>query len=1067
MQATPILGASEAKDDPNLRKNKSLLAICKKFLELYPLDLPPGTNTDIPLEVLAEKLNLSRRRLYDIINVMESLQMAVKVTKKLYRWYGLRNVKKLMDQLKQLSDQNRLQELDNLDPGYLSSNLPITPCETESPSEKLLQNLLEAKTVKESPEPKRPRIWKNKSLGGTCLKFLTLFFKKETISLEWAGWVLLCGEDEDNADSKSDGDADATKQLCNKIRRIYDVVNVLTAVGLVCKLPPKECTRRRPFYRYCGPVIDSLHSGKKVYVPSAEPTGAGRRVRNTFAGLEPKSGICSNCKRKLVLFSENDKGGDDAPATKRAMMARSSVDIRLMAKNKEGGGLGRYEKGITAPIALKTQPSRQGLGFKVAGLESQSVVWDWRSEVVEVKETLKWLPGTNVTTDLSWNWIQLGEDGRTIADEHKYCSPEILKKVLGAKSVFDQLDDAELRKARGRCNPFESIGKVFFQNRAALKMANIDAACDMMFTNPKNKEGQKIVPANELLYFADICAGPGGFSEYVLWRKRWQAKGFGFTLRGEHDFKLEDFNAASAETFEPCYGKDGDGNIYKPINIRHFQNHVLANTDGKGVHFTMADGGFSVDGQEDIQEVLSHRLYLCQCLVALSITRPGGHFVVKLFDVFTPFSAGLIWLMRRAFHKICIFRPNTSQPANSERYLVCKHRLKDVSAVRYLMWTANEEFEKLAPGSGRAVVTIVPEDVIAGDKELVEYLTMSNNELGQRQVDSLNKIKAFCQDSTLFEPKQAEMRKSCLDLWCIPKESGTVPKFERPEAAFAALKWNYHKHSWNLTPKILQDHMKILEWRCYAMNSGPTSRNCTLFLTVGRGNVYYLDGKGRWLNVSVQNAKLDLPAPTLVFGELVSELRGESDAQSSIKVLHVMDAHVLGGRVIGHLSFDERVHYCKLFAKAIERPSRNDLTRFKVKQAFAMDKLDSLFAKLKSKKIKQFGGDRRMCIMLDDNEDKFHVVGGLSFMKVVKEPWTVAFSKTASRKYWFNQDNGTSLFKRPPESNLSFRRSVNRRLDWWWHDRVSLATNNDDTTIVHRVNLIDKIEREKVNLRII
>lgn len=82
-----------------------------RFLEFYPLDLQTGTSMDIPLEVLADKLILSRRRLYDIINVMESLQMAVKVTKNVYRWYGLRNVKKLLNQLKQLSDQDRLQEL--------------------------------------------------------------------------------------------------------------------------------------------------------------------------------------------------------------------------------------------------------------------------------------------------------------------------------------------------------------------------------------------------------------------------------------------------------------------------------------------------------------------------------------------------------------------------------------------------------------------------------------------------------------------------------------------------------------------------------------------------------------------------------------------------------------------------------------------------------------------------------------------------------------------------------------------------------------------------------------------
>ena len=60
--------------------------------------------------------------------------------------------------------------------------------------------------------------------------------------------------------------------------------------------------------------------------------------------------------------------------------------------------------------------------------------------------------------------------------------------------------------------------------------------------------------SNDLLYFADICAGPGGFSEYVLWRKSWDAKGFGFTLKGPSDFKLEDFFAAPCELFEPHYG---------------------------------------------------------------------------------------------------------------------------------------------------------------------------------------------------------------------------------------------------------------------------------------------------------------------------------------------------------------------------------------------------------------------------------------------------------------------------------------------------------------------------------
>lgn len=33
--------------------------------------------------------------------------------------------------------------------------------------------------------------------------------------------------------------------------------------------------------------------------------------------------------------------------------------------------------------------------------------------------------------------------------------------------------------------------------------------------------------------------------------------------------------------------------------------------------------GFSVDGQENIQEILSKQLYLCQCLTALNVVRAG------------------------------------------------------------------------------------------------------------------------------------------------------------------------------------------------------------------------------------------------------------------------------------------------------------------------------------------------------------------------------------------------------------------------------------------------------------
>lgn len=76
----------------------------------------------------------------------------------------------------------------------------------------------------------------------------------------------------------------------------------------------------------------------------------------------------------------------------------------------------------------------------------------------------------------------------------------------------------------------------------------------------------------------------------MLWRKKWLFKGFGFTLKGENDFKINDSNCASASGFQAFYGETGDGNICCPANILDFKKHIMSETSGKGVHFMLSDG---------------------------------------------------------------------------------------------------------------------------------------------------------------------------------------------------------------------------------------------------------------------------------------------------------------------------------------------------------------------------------------------------------------------------------------------------------------------------------------------
>ena len=240
---------------------------------------------------------------------------------------------------------------------------------------------------------------------------------------------------------------------------------------------------------------------------------------------------------------------DTGPATKNTY---STFAQKMMSKMgyKEGKGLGKEGQGIVKPIEASTQRGRRGLGLIIAGLTGEGPVpWDPEKEHIEIKEKVSWieeciLPCPDIK-ELR-NWINEGHRKDTLEDETGFCDPEIITNVLRCKSVFDTLEPEELRKARTRSNPFETIRGVFFLNRAAMKMANLDAVFDFMFTEPKSIDGRSAVNKNELLYFADVCAGPGGFSEYILWRKQWRAKGFGFTLKGKNDFKLEDFFAGTS-----------------------------------------------------------------------------------------------------------------------------------------------------------------------------------------------------------------------------------------------------------------------------------------------------------------------------------------------------------------------------------------------------------------------------------------------------------------------------------------------------------------------------------------
>jgi len=206
-----------------------------------------------------------------------------------------------------------------------------------------------------------------------------------------------------------------------------------------------------------------------------------------------------------------------------------------------------------------------------------------------------------------------------------------------------------------------SVSKMKPLSRSFYKMIEIVKTFDLF--NEFNEQ-----PINTF----HLAEGPGGFIEATDYlRKNKNDTYYGMTLLDEDPsvpgWKKTNHFLQTHPNIKIEGGSTGTGDLLEVDNLVYCNNKYKNQFD-----IVTADGGFDFSIDFNQQEILATNLLLAQVSFAISIQKIGGHFILKIFDIFTKTTCDIMYLLSSLYKQVYIVKPSTSRLANSEKYIVCK-----------------------------------------------------------------------------------------------------------------------------------------------------------------------------------------------------------------------------------------------------------------------------------------------------------------------------------------------------------------------------------------------------------
>lgn len=350
------------------RKDSSLKQICTAILTHFLTQ----KKDVIRLNDFARDLGVERRRIYDIINVLEGFDVIWKRGKNLYQWRGLQGFEKNLSRLESAGDA-----------------------------------IHETKVF--TFEHKDPRL-KKKSLTFLSIKLLKLFIVyKENINFKEL--IKLFGQKYLKLNLNSNDQDLKRSENKNKIRRLYDIVNVFKSLGLICKTTSAS---GRSVFQFRG--LPGLRSNVDDLVSEAQMSSLGGQSEASW----PDAGLSARgCKENFGEKKRNEdcKGGKTFVMKKKEKLTRlchlklgHEIEVRSNFSAMKVDNFSPMEGYFhnTLPSHYVSKFSKAGITQPKKGTQKNDLIKEICSNLLRKRENAKLAnicSNSKKMTQMSQSWV--------------------------------------------------------------------------------------------------------------------------------------------------------------------------------------------------------------------------------------------------------------------------------------------------------------------------------------------------------------------------------------------------------------------------------------------------------------------------------------------------------------------------------------------------------------------------------------------------------------------------------------------------------------------------------------